>query len=339
MMSTLYDLIVVGAGPAGLACAIDAMRRGLDVLVLEKGTVVNTVVGYPVGVTFFSTPELLSIGGYPFTTPNMRPTREEAIQYYRGVVRASGVRIELDCLVLAIAPESGAEAEGGGSGDAPRPLRITTDHGDYRARFVVLATGYFDHVNLLGVPGEELPKVHHYYREPYHYFDKDVLVIGGRNSAVEAALDLWRHGACVTMIHRGAEFHRGVKYWIRPDIDNRIKSGEIRMLWRTEVTAIEPERVLLRNNETGETSELPNRAVFALIGYRPDAGLMAACGVDFDPATLVPAFDPVTLESNVPGLYIVGSVACGCKTWEIFIENGREHAAIVAAEVAGRLGR
>lgn len=322
----MHDLIVIGGGPAGLACAIEATRRGVDTLVLEKGTVANTIVGYPVGVTFFSTPELLSIGGYPFTTPRTRPTREEGIAYYRGVVRASGIAVEQGVRVLGVRPDG-------------EDFVVESDHGEYRARHVALATGYFDHTNLLGVPGEDLPKVHHYYREPYDYFGRDVLVIGGRNSAVEAALDLWRNGARVTMIHRGGELHRGVKYWIRPDIENRLKNGEIAMRWETEVERIDPASVLLRNNATGERAELPNDAVFALIGYRPDAALMRACGVAYDPETLVPSFDPATFETNVPGLYLAGSVACGCKTWEIFIENGRQHAAVVAAEVARRLGK
>lgn len=321
-----HEMIVIGGGPAGIACALEAGRRGVDAVVLEKGTVVNTIVGYPVGVTFFSTPELLSIGGYPFTTPNMRPKREEAIAYYRGVVRASGVPVDLGVRV------EGVERIDEG-------FQVRTDHGLYQARYVVLATGYFDQTNRLNIPGEDLPKVHHYYREPYDFFGRDVMVIGGRNSAVEAALDLWRNGARVTMIHRGAEFHRGIKYWIRPDIENRIKNGEITMLWQTEVERIEPASVLLRNTATGERMELKNDALFAMIGYRPDAALFESCGIGFDPETLVPIYDRETYETNVPGLYLAGSVACGCKTWEIFIENGRQHALVVAGEVAARLAR
>lgn len=295
-------------------------------MIFDKGTIVNTIVGYPTYTTFFSTPERLSLEDLPFTTPNFRPTRAEAIAYYRGVAESAGLNLQLHTSVERVIREDGF-------------FRVVTSKGDVLARFVVLATGYFDNTNMLGVPGEELPHVHHYYKEPFAYYGSDVLVIGGRNSAVEAALDLYRNGARVTMLHRGDAFSKSVKYWIRPDIDNRIASGEIRMLWNTEVARIEEGKGLVRNNRTGEETEVPADAVFALIGYRPDEAMLERCGIAYDPETLVPQYDPDTFQTNVPGLFLAGSVACGCKTWEIFIENGREHARTVITEIADRLRR
>lgn len=321
-----YDIAIIGAGPTGLACALHARAHGLSHIVIDKGTLVNTIVGYPTTMTFFSTPEKLELGAMPFTSPNVRPTRIEAIEYYRGVARKGEVNLSLHDMVRDIHPEAGG-------------FVVHAAKGSYRARYVVLATGYFDHVNRLGVSGEELLKVRHYYREPFEHYDQDVLVIGGRNSAVEAALDLYRHGARVTMIHRGDRFGSGVKYWVRPDIENRVASGEIAMHWNTEVEEITPASVRLRSNLDGARVELPNDAVYAMIGYRPDVTLLAACGVSYDPETLIPVHDPATFETDVPNFFIAGSVACGCKTWEIFIENGREHARHIIAEIAGRDNR
>lgn len=321
----LFDTLVIGAGPTGLACAIEGKRRGLDVVVVEKGTVVNTVVGYPTDMTFFSTPELLSIGGHPFTTLGVRPKRAEAIHYYQGVARAEGLQLLLGCRVIAV--------ERGDDG----LFTVGTERGPIRARTVVVATGYFDTPNPLEVPGSDLPHVHYRYHEPYSYYGRDVLVIGGRNSAVEAALDLWRHGVRVTMIHRGSELGRGVKYWVRPDIENRIANGEIPMHWNTVVERIEPERVDLLTTATGERWSMPCSAVFAMIGHRPDIQLLESCGIPYDPETLIPVFNPETFETATPRLYLAGSVICGCRTWEVFIENGRAHAGVVMEEIASAL--
>lgn len=320
-----FDLVIIGAGPTGLACALEARRLGLNHIVIDKGTLVNTIVGYPVAMTFFSTPERLELGMMPFTSPNFRPTRIEAIEYYRGVARKSGVNLSLHNAVLSVRP----------SGEG---FLVHSERGEYRARHVVQATGYFDTVNRLGIPGEDLPKVSHYYREPYQHLNQDVLVIGGRNSAVETALDLFRHGARVTMIHRGDRLGAGVKSWVRPDIENRIASGEIEMLWNSVAVGISPSSVIVANIIGGEQREIPNDAVYAMIGYRPDVRLLEACGVRYDPDTLIPEFDSATFETNIPNFFIAGSVACGCKTWEIFIENGRAHAGIVMGVIAGRLG-
>lgn len=324
---TMYDILIVGAGPTGLACALAARDAGLSHIVLDKGTLVNTIVGYPTMMTFFSTPERLELGSMPFTSPNVRPTRVEAIEYYRGVARKGELNLSLHNAVLDAAPHP----EGG--------FLVRAERGEYRARRLVIATGYFDNTNRLNVPGEELPKMSHYYREAFGHYDQDVLVVGGRNSAVEAALDLYRHGARVTMIHRRDQFGSGLKYWVRPDIDNRLASGEITMYWNTELEEVRPGSVLLRSNGDGSRREIPNDFIYALIGYRPDVRLLDACGVRYDPETLIPEYDPATFETNIPDLFIAGSVACGCKTWEIFIENGREHAGIIVREIAGRVSR
>jgi thioredoxin reductase (NADPH) len=319
-----FDIAIIGAGPSGLACGLAARRKGLSHIILEKGTVVNTIVGYPTFMTFFSTPDLLELGDMPFTSPNFRPTRVEAIEYYRGVVRKGELNLSLGNPVLGV------------ERDGPGGFLVRSLKGDYRARYVVVATGYFDTTNRLGVPGEDLPKVHHYYKEPFDHFGQQVAVIGGRNSAVETALDLYRHGAHVTLIHRGAELGHGVKYWVRPDIENRIRKGEILMLWNTVVERISDRSIFVLDTATGQRSELANDALFPMIGYRPDTRLLDACGILYDPETLIPAHDPATFETNVPDLFLAGSVACGCKTWEIFIENGRQHAAVVVDEISRR---
>lgn len=316
-----YDLIIIGAGPTGLACALHAESLGLRYLVMEKGTVVNTIVGYPTSMTFFSTPDLLELGDIPFTSPNFRPTRIEAIQYYRGIVRKRGIKI------LQGASVSGVQRREGG-------FVVQTSVGAFNCRFVVLATGYFDTANRLNVAGEDLPHVYHYYKEPFQFFGKQVVVIGGRNSAVEAALDLYRHGASVTMVHRQGELGRGVKYWIRPDIENRLAHGQITMLWNSQVLQINLTEVTVRNNINEQTMVIPCEALFAMIGHRPDEALFRACGIAYDLETLVPLFNSATFESNVPGLYLAGSVVCGCRTWEVFIENGRYHAEVVVARIA-----
>lgn len=323
-MALDHDIAIIGAGPAGLACAVEALERGLSHVVIEKGTAVNSIVGFPPNMTFYSTAENLELGSMPFTTPHMRPSREEVIEYYLGVVRKSGARLRLRTTV-----ETVRKRDDGG-------FDVVTDRGVITAAYVVLATGYFDHVNHLGIPGEELPKVHHYYHEPYPFLDQDVLVIGGRNSAVETALDLWRHGARVTMIHRGESF-RSVKYWLAPDIENRLREGSVAMRWNTVATRIDHATVTLQNVQSGMEATIANDAVFALIGYRPDEQLFAHIGIAYDRETLVPHFDDRTYETSVPGLFIAGSVACGCRTWEIFIENGKEHARHVVAAIAARI--
>ncbi len=317
----MHDLIVIGAGPTGLACGLFALRHGLSVLLIEKGTVVESIVNYPHGMRFFSTTDKLSLGGLPFTSTEFRPSRAEAITYYRGVADACDIPMLLG--VEALSCEKDEDC-----------FRVETSDGCYRARRVVLATGYFDHVNRLGVPGEDLPHVSHYYREPYRWFRKQVVVVGGRNSAVETALELYRTGASVTVVHRGEELGNRIKYWLRPDFDNRVAAGEIGLRLNSVLERITGTEVILRDTKSGVEEGIPADGVLAMIGYRPDARLFERFGITYDRETLVPTHDTETFETNVKNLYLAGSVACGCKTWEIFIENGRVHAEQVVARIA-----
>jgi thioredoxin reductase (NADPH) len=324
------DLIIVGAGPSGLATAISATQAGLDHEIVEKGVLVNSIFHFPRNMVFFTTPELLEIGGLPFVTPYEKPTQWEALRYYRRVTDTFGLRIALGETVLSIARRNAAFA-----------VTTRTAKGDVRreARWVVVATGYYDHPNRLGVPGEDLPHVFHYYDEPHPYYRKRVVVVGGKNSAAIAALELHRAGAAVTLVHRRTELGRSIKYWIKPDIDNRIQEGVISARFGAQVVEIRPESVVLESAVGRET--LPADAVFLMIGYTPDVGLLREAGVTIDEATLQPAHDKVTFETNVPGLFVAGALASGRETSRIFIENGRFHGeAIVKAIVArSRAGR
>ncbi len=310
------DLVIVGAGPAGLACAIAARRAGLDHLVLDKGTIADAIRRFPANMTFFSTADLLEIGDVPFLSSGFRPTRSEAMRYYLRTAQATQLTFRTGEEVRSIRPA--------GSG-----FRVETSQASYGSRFVVVATGYYDTPNPYPVPGADLPDVHRRYTEPFLSFGKRVAIVGGRNSAVEMALELFRFGAQVTMIHRGRAFSEGVKYWLLPDIENRIKAGEIRALFGTEVAAVRPGRLLLKGEHAGE---IDADEVYVMIGYQPDPRLLRDAGVRIDPATLIPDHDAGTLETNVPGLYVAGSIAAGKFNNRIFIENGRLHgAAIVAA--------
>ena len=325
-MSSLapVDLLVVGAGPIGIACAVEAQRVGLTARVVEKGAIVNSIVGYPTQMEFFSTPELLELGGHPLATQRYKPLREEAIDYYRGVAQREGVEIALGETVLDVEGEAGA-------------FRVVTQRGGglraHAARAVVLATGFYDHPNRLGVPGESLPHVTHYFKEPYPYSGRRVVVIGAKNSAAKAALACYRHGADVTLLVRGAEITTSVKYWIRPDLLNRIRDGAIAAHLRTTVDRITPSAV----HATGPDGPLalPADAVLALTGYHPDFELLERAGIALDGAARVPRFDEATMETNRPGLYLAGTVCGGLDTSRWFIENGRIHAARLAAHLAG----
>lgn len=333
----MLDLIIVGAGPTGLACAIEAQKARLSYVVLEKGSITETVRRYPTNMTFFSTPELLSLDNIPFTSINVRPTRREALQYYRGVVESQKLNIRLHTSVISVRKETQPSAKESVFCVETKPTHQAQMLDSVKteklfARRVIIATGYFDYTNRLNVQGEDLPHVSHYYDEPYRYTMSDVLVVGGRNSAVEAALELWRHGARVTLVHRGTELSHVVKYWVRPDIDNRIKNGEITALFNTVLTEISMDTVLVRNTITGDVRTVKADFVFPLIGYRPDETLLRGAGVELNDI-LIPKHNTETFETNVKGLYIAGSVACGCQTWAIFIENGRMHAAPIIADI------
>jgi len=323
-----HDLLVIGAGPTGLACAIAAKRQGLSVVLVDKGCLTNSLFHYPAHMTFFTTPELLEIGDMPFSSPNQKPTRAEALEYYRKVAQ----HYELD-----VRQYENVDRISGSDGDFT--VHITDRFGRqlmHRARKLVVSTGYYDLPNYLGIPGEELPNVRHYYNEPHPYFAQDVLVIGGKNSAAIAALDLWRHGARVTLVHRGAQLHRHIKYWIKPDIENRIKNGEIAAHFNTTVSQITEDSVTLLT--PGGPKVIPNQFVFALTGYHPDFGFIESLGIQLDESNdRCPVCDPATLESNVPGLYLAGVIVAGERTNEIFIENGRFHGDLIAADLARKL--
>ena len=324
---TPLDAVVVGAGPTGLACGIELERRDLHAILLEKGCVTNSLYNYPTHMTFFTTPELLEIGDIPMTSLNEKPNRTEALKYYRRVAE----HYKLD-----IHQYEKVDNVGGNDNDF---IIYTTDrygcHHTYVARKIVLATGYYDIPNLLNVPGEDLPKVLHYYREPHPYYNQDVAVIGAKNSAAIAALELYWTGARVTLIHRGGQISEKVKYWIRPNIENRIKSGEIKAYFHSNVVEIRDESIVLETPE-GEVL-LKNDFVFALIGYSPDLEFLNSIGVTLDPATQKPRTDPATLESERSGIYLAGVIVAGMHTNEIFIENGRFHGKLIADAIAAKL--
>jgi thioredoxin reductase (NADPH) len=321
------DVLVIGAGPTGLACAIEAQRAGFKVLTIDKGCVVNSIYNYPSNMVFFTTPELLEIGDIPFTTANQKPNRHEALEYYRSVA---------DHYRLHICQYQWVKTVTGSNGN----FRVTaTDRAggihDYRARKIIVSTGYYDLANMMHIPGEDLPKVFHYYREPHPFYDMDVLIIGGKNSAAISALDLWRHGARVTLVHRGAKLHDHIKYWIRPDIENRIRNGEITAYFRTSVEEIGFDYVAL-NTPDGPV-RLRNDFVFALVGYHPDYDFLRSMGIELSEEQCRPVCDPETLESNVPGIYVAGVIVAGSRTNEIFIENGRFHGKQIATDLKQKL--
>jgi thioredoxin reductase (NADPH) len=325
----MLDVLIVGAGPAGLAVAIAASDAGLDYEVVEKGVLVNSLYHFPRNMVFFTTSELLEIGGLPFVTPYEKPTQPEGLKYYRRVAETYGLRVTMDEEVTKVRPQ--------GLGGAPSFVvesRRDGKGGSRIARHVVVATGYYDHPNLLGVPGEDLPHVSHYYREPHAYFRRKVVVVGGKNSAAIVALELFRSGAIVTLVHRGPTLGASVKYWIRPDIENRIKEGSIAARFETRVAEIGPRALVVEGPRGRE--EIEAEAVFLLTGYHPDCTLLTEAGVRVDGATLVPEHDPQTLETNVPGLYLAGAIVSGRETGRIFIENGRFHGQAIVLSIRSR---
>jgi thioredoxin reductase (NADPH) len=318
------DVAVVGAGPTGLACAIELKKRNVSAVVIDKGCVVNSIYHYPTNMVFFTTPELLEIGDIPMTSLMEKPGRTEALKYYRRVADHYGLDIRQYEAVHAI------------DGQAGEFEVHTTDRHDrkrlYRTKCAIVATGYYDIPNLLKVPGEDLPKVLHYYREPHPYYDHDVAVIGAKNSAAIAALELYWTGARVTLIHRGGEISRAVKYWIKPNIENRIKNGEIKAFFHSRVTEIGRDCVSLDTPE-GPVS-IKNDFVFALTGYSPDTDFLGRLGIRFDAHSRRPRTNPQTLESDRAGIYLAGVIVAGMHTNEIFIENGRFHGKLIAEAIA-----
>ncbi len=327
MNPTVLDVVIVGAGPTGLATAIECQKAGLSLLAIEKGCLVNSLSNYPTEMIFFTTPELLEIGDIPMTSLREKPNRVEALKYYRRVAEHYKLPVRLYERVERI---EGADGE--------FLVHSQTRHGERRltiGRKLVLACGYYDLPNPLNVPGEELGKVQHYYREAHPFFDSDVLIVGGKNSAAIAALDLYRHGARVTLVHRGAALHRNIKYWIMPDIENRIKSEEIRAYFNTTVQEIQEDRVLI-SAPAGE-QWIKNDFVLAMTGYHPDFDLQKSVGIHIDKDSGRPECNPETLETNAPGVYLAGVLVAGTHTNEIFIENGRFHGRQIAADIARKV--
>ena len=326
-MTESFDALVVGAGPTGLACGIELQQRGVKTVMVEKGCVVNSIYHYPTNMTFFTTPELLEIGNIPMTSLNEKPNRHEALKYYRRVADHYHLDVRQYERVDRIAGQDNAFEVS--TTDRLGCNRI------YRARKVVLATGYYDVPNRLNVPGEELDKVLHYYKEPHPYYNHDVAVIGAKNSAAIAALELWWTGARVTLIHRGSGISSRVKYWIKPNIENRIKNSEIPAYFHSQVVEILQDSIRLAT-PAGEVL-LKNDFVFALVGYSPDLEFLNSIGVTLDPDTQRPRSDPVTLESERSGVYLAGVIVAGMHTNEIFIENGRFHGTQIADDIAAKL--
>jgi thioredoxin reductase (NADPH) len=325
-----FDIIIIGGGPTGLACAIEAQRAGFSHLVIEKGCVVNSLYHYPTQLVFFTTPELLEIGDLPFVCEREKPNRIEALKYYRRVADTYHLRVNQYERVLRVT---------GADGDflAETELAATGEKRSYRSRKIIVAIGYFDYPNILGIPGEDLPKVSHYYKDAHPFYDRKVAIIGGANSAAITALDLYRHGAKVTIIHRGVELRRTIKYWILPDIENRIANGEVKAYFQTAITEIKPATIRIRNLVTNEESELPNDFVFALTGYHADNDFLREMGIEIDSETMKPAFNSETMESNVRGIYVAGVVTAGKETGKIFIENGRFHGGQIVAALRAAL--
>ncbi len=319
----MTDVLIVGSGPAGLSCAIEAKKAGLSVLVLEQGGVADAIRRFPTNLVWFSTPELLEIGDVPFVSPSVRPTRVDTLNYYQKVAQYHRLDIRTFQTVTEIRKLDSGFAVGTAGGDR------------FDAETVILATGYFDCPNQLGIPGEEQPQVRHYYEEPFLYFGTDVVVIGGRNSAVEAALDLYRHGAPVALVHRDAKLSEGVKYWILPDIVNRIRQRQIAAFFSATAARINPGTVTICT-PAGER-ELKADFVFVLVGFHPDTERLRSYGIRIDPVTLAPCVDAQTLETNVAGLYIAGSAVAGKDNNKIFVENGRLHAFQIIPAITSRL--
>lgn len=322
----IYDVLIVGGGPCGLAVGIEAAKNGLTHLILEKGSLTESLQKYPRNMRFFSTAENIEIGGIPFPISGVKATRNEALQYYRKVAGYFKLNFNLFSEVVSIEKQLEEDV-----------FKVQTLDGQvFMARKVVLATGYFDFPRQLGIEGEHLPHVSKYYDEPFKYSFTKVVLVGGANSAVEAALELYRHDVDVTVVHKGADFRQTVKYWLIPDVKNRVKEGKIKTRFNSIVRHISAKTITIENTETGQIENLPADFVFLLVGYTPDLELLRRCKIELRENTFVPVFDPDTFETNVLGLYVCGTVQAGIFTEKVFIENGREHAAAIIDHIAGK---
>ena len=315
----MKDVIIVGAGPAGLACAIEAARKKLDYVVLDRGCVVNAIYNFPKNMTFFSTPDLLEIGETAFISDKFRPNRQEVLNYYLKIVK-----------LFKLKTNTYEEAIGLSRHSNYLSVHAKTYSGkqkEYKARKVILATGYYDNPNMIGVKGEDFSKVSHYYTEAHPFYNKEVAVVGGNNSAVEAALELCHHGAKVTLIHREATLGKKIKYWILPDIKKRIEKKLVKAIFNATVKEISREYIGIRIN--GKRSRVKNDFVFAMTGYRPNSKLLDAFGIKYNPKTLAPKHIPKNLETNVKGVHVAGSIISGINNNRVFIENSRDHGKVI----------
>ena len=317
------DLIIIGAGPIGLACAIEAKKANLDYLIIEKGVLVNSLYNFPANMTFFSTSILLEIGEVPFISHNDKPTRRESLEYYRRVFNSWQLKANFYERVLSNTPISGG-------------YELKTSKGTYQTKSIVIATGFYDTVRKMNIDGEELAKVKHFYDDPHPYIGQKVLVVGAANSACDAALELYHKGAEVTMSVRKSEINSRVKYWIKPNIDNRIKEGSITAYFDTTVQEITETTVVL--NTPKGTKEIDNDFVLAMTGYEPDFSFLETIGIALEGEHLRPVHDPETLETNLPKVYVVGVINAGKQTSKLFIENTRIHADMFIGHLIGQLG-
>lgn len=320
--SISYQLIIVGGGPIGIACALEARKAGLSYLILEKGCLVNSLYNYPANMTFFSTSERIEIGNVPFVSNNVKPTRNEALEYYRRVATSQQVNIHLQEKVLEILPVDGK-------------FEVVSSKQGYQAQNIILATGFYDIPVLLNIPGEELPKVTHYYKEPHFYAMQKVVVVGASNSAVDAALETWRKGAEVTMVIRGEGISHHVKYWVRPDIENRIKEESIKAYTQSSLVAIREGEVDIQTSDGIKT--IPNDYVIALTGYQPNLPFLTKMGISLsDDEKKQPFYDPASMETNIKHLYLAGVICGGMNTHAWFIENSRDHAVHIIRDIVSR---
>jgi thioredoxin reductase (NADPH) len=318
-MEETVDIIIIGGGPIGLACGLEAKKAGLRYLVIEKGPLVNSIYNYPVNMAFFSTSERLEIGGIPFVSNNPKPTRSEALEYYRRVAIAAGIHIKLFEEVLSVEGSKGS-------------FTVNTSKGQYTCKYIIIATGFYDIPDLLNVKGEELPKVKHYYDDPHYYAFQKVLVVGAANSAVDAALETWRKGAEVTMVIKQDKISDRVKYWVKPDVENRIKEGSIKAYFNSSIAEIREDEVDI--NTPGGKITLPNDWVLAMTGYQPNLAFLQKLGVQLSGDDVrKPTYNEDTFETNVAGIYLAGVICGGMNTHRLFIENSREHAVKIIEDI------
>jgi thioredoxin reductase (NADPH) len=318
----MYDVLIIGGGPIGLACGIECVKKGLSYIIIEKGSLVNSIYNYPMNMTFFSTSEKLEIGEVPFISNNLKPTRAEALEYYRRVTLHWKINVRLYENVVSI--------ENSGT-----LFYIKTSKSNFTSKNLIISTGFYDIPNLMNVPGEDLQKVHHFYKEPHLYFGQKIIVVGAANSAADVAMETWRKGAFVTMVIRDEHIRDSVKYWIKPDIENRINEGSIKAYFNSSIKEIKENEVII--NTQGQQITIENDFVLAMTGYLPDFNLLQSLGIEIqDDEYKSPACNPQTMETNISGIYLAGVICGGLKTNKWFIENSRDHAVAIVNEIVSK---